>query len=135
MKLLQTSGGVTNVSGTSANGTYSSFALQMDNNPWVPNFAHTLFCAAAAMGGATITVQVSPDGKNPADTGGGAAPPGSDPNAPTDANSRWFNLSSTEGGTITVAGTYYDTTTKFRKIRAIVSGATSATSQLSLEIV
>jgi hypothetical protein len=89
-------------------------------NKFAGNTIHTVF-TSGTFGSATVTIQISPDGMNPSDNG-------SDPHAPTNANSRWFNLT----GPQTTAG-YFSFTDRFRKIRAVTTGGTG--SSITCEIV
>jgi hypothetical protein len=118
---------ISGASGTAANASYPALDLPFAAQPGGARSTRTLFASATVWGSATIYVYGSPDGLGISDGGW-------DKNAPTNANSRWFLLSSGEGGTITANG-YYNVVTTLRKIYAVVSGGTSTTSNIVLELV
>ena len=113
------------LNGATANGTYPALQFAEDANIHRNQTLHW-FYASGTINGATIVVQISPDGLNIAEGG-------SDTNAALNANSRWFNLADTIG-TISALPAYGSSLAKFRKARAVVSGA-GASTNVTLEVV
>lgn len=106
------------LNGATTNGTYAALETTQDPNMWRNGGAAHWFYASGAFGGGTVTIQISPDGLNPAEGG-------MDTNAPLNANSRWFNLTDSIG-TITTTNTYGSTLARFRKVRAVLASSTGA---------
>jgi hypothetical protein len=102
------------------NGTGTVYPMREAGNMWMQDMQRTVF-ASGTFGSGTVTIQISPDGLNPADGG-------TDTNAALNINSRWFNVATT----FTAPG-YFTFTDKWRKIRATLAGATGGS--VTVEVV